>query len=162
MPQMPSHPSVLAVAALLLLPVGATAADSGLVVSDPYVRLMPPGSANTAAFMSISNRSGSDRRLLQAATPVARTVELHTHLDDHGVMRMRQVAAIDIPAGGRAELRSGGHHVMLIGLRQPLQEGERVPLTLRFDDGSTQKLEVPVRRPQPALEAEPPAAHGKH
>jgi len=159
---MPSHPSVLALAALLLLPLGATAADSGLVVSDAYVRLMPPGSPNSLALMSISNRSGSDRRLLRAESPVARTVELHTHIDDHGVMRMRQVAAIDIPAGGRAELRSGGYHVMLIGLRQPLREGERVPLTLRFDDGSTQTLEVPVRRPQPALGSGPPAAHGGH
>ena len=159
---MPAQLSALALAALLVLPVAVTAADSNLVVSDAYVRLMPPGTTTSLAFMSISNRSGSDRRLLQAASPVARTVELHTHIDDHGVMRMRQVAAIDIPAGGRAELRSGGYHVMLIGLRQPLQEGERVPLTLRFDDGSTQKLEVPVRRPQPALEAGPPAAHGKH
>jgi hypothetical protein len=141
----------LALAALLALPTGAPAADSGLLVSDPYVRLMPPGSPNTAAFMSISNRSASDRRLLQAESPVARSVELHTHVDDHGVMRMRQIAAIDIPAGGRAELRSGGQHVMLIGLRQPLRQGERVPLTLRFDDGSSQQLAVPVRRT--------PAAH---
>ncbi|MCM8612767.1 copper chaperone PCu(A)C [Accumulibacter sp.] len=151
---MPSPLATLALAALLALPTGATAADSGLVVSDPYVRLMPPGSPTTAAFMSISNRSGSDRRLLQAESPVARSVELHTHVDDHGVMRMRRVTAIEIPAGGHAELHSGGQHVMLIGLRQPLQDGERVPLTLRFDDGSSQQLAVPVRRA--------PAAHGRH
>jgi copper(I)-binding protein len=81
-----------------------------------------------------------------ARSDAAATVELHTHINDDGVMRMRQVEDIAIPAGGETVLQPGGLHLMLIGLHQPLQPGDSLTLELEFDDGSTRSLTVPVRK----------------
>jgi copper(I)-binding protein len=88
---------------------------------------------NGAAFMTLRNRGGQADRLVSASVPIARTVELHTHIRDGDVMRMRPVADIPVPAGQTVRLRPGGLHVMLIGLTEPLRQGATVPLTLRFE-----------------------------
>ncbi|WP_300321745.1 copper chaperone PCu(A)C [Accumulibacter sp.] len=154
------HPALIALAATLVLPRAALANDSDLQLLAPYVRLAPPGTANTAAFMIVSNTGRSDRKLLKADSPVARRVELHSHVNDQGVMRMRQVTEIVIKAGGQSELKPGGYHVMLLDLRQPLKEGESVPLTLSFDDGFSKQIDAPVRRPQTVMATDPAAQHG--
>ncbi|WP_232424102.1 copper chaperone PCu(A)C [Imhoffiella purpurea] len=115
-------------------------------VTDPYARAVPAGQRNSAAFMVLSNHSGEDRALVAAESPVAETVELHTHVMADGMMQMRRIERIDIPAGGTATLAPGGLHIMLIGLGQPLDPGTDIDLELRFDDGETLDLEVPVRR----------------
>lgn len=126
----------------------ATAAFAGSIgVVDPYVRMVPQGVPTTAAFMTIKNSGNTDRRLLRIDSPAAKTVELHTHLNDNGVMKMRQVREIEIKAGGQTELKPGSYHVMMIDLKQALQEGDKVPMTLSFDDGSSEKVEAVVRRP---------------
>ncbi|MEF8731388.1 MAG: copper chaperone PCu(A)C [Candidatus Accumulibacter meliphilus] len=107
--------------------------------------------------MTISNSGSSDRKLLQAESPVARKAELHTHLNDQGMMRMRQVADIEIKAGAQTELKPGGYHVMLLDLQQPLKEGDSVTLTLRFDDGSTKEIDAAVKKPQTVMKAPTPA-----
>jgi hypothetical protein len=76
---------------------------------------------------------------------VASVVELHTHTADGGVMRMRQVEAIDVTGGTTTQLRPGGLHIMLIGLKAPLKEGTRFPLTLKFEKAGEVALEVAVR-----------------
>lgn len=154
--------SAITLAAALALPLSILAGEADLTVVAPYVRMVPPGTPNSAAFMTIVNDGTSDRRLVKADSPVARAVELHSHTNEQGLMRMRQVSAIEVKAKGRAELKSGGYHVMLIDLRQPLKEGETVPLTLTFDDGSMSKVDAPVRKPQALLEAEQASAHGRH
>lgn len=131
-----------------LLPTAGIAADNGVSIHDPYVRLAPPTAQATGAFMLIRNEGASDRQLVRAASPVARNVELHTHINDQGVMKMRQVAAITIKAKGQTELKPGSYHVMLIDMQTALKEGDTVPLTLSFDDGSTQQLNAPVRKLQ--------------
>lgn len=123
-------------------------ADSGIKVEDPYVRLVPPGTPNTGAFMVIKNTSNADRKVLKAESPVAKVVELHNHINDNGVMRMRPVADVELKAKGEAVLKPGSLHIMLIGLKQELKEGDQVPITLNFDDGSSTKLEAPVRKIQ--------------
>lgn len=123
----------------------APALPAAISVSDPYVRLVPPNAPATGAFMVLKNDSDTARRLLSASSPAAKTVELHNHIDDKGVMRMRKVDAIDLPARGEATLKPGSYHVMLIDLTAPLKEGDRLPLTLSFDDGSQQKVEATVR-----------------
>jgi copper(I)-binding protein len=136
----------------------AHATQSAISVVDPYVRLVPPAAEATGAFMVLRNDSDASRRLLRADSPAAKTVELHKHIDDNGVMRMRKVDAIDIPAQGETTLKPGSYHVMLIGLKAPLQEGDRLPLTLNFDDGSQQKIEATVRSIATTLA--PEHAHG--
>lgn len=126
-------------ALLLSLP-----AQAKVSVEEGYVRLLPPGTPNTAAFMTLSNDAEKPVRLVAAASSVAARVELHTHLNDNGIMRMRQVAHIEVPAGGRVQLQPGGLHVMLFDVK-PLTAAARVPLTLTFDDGQSLSLSLPVR-----------------
>lgn len=127
--------------------LATTALAGNISVVDAYVRLVPQGVPTTAAFMTLKNGGNTDRRLLRVDSPVAKTVELHNHLNDNGVMKMRQVHEIQIRAGGQTDLRPGSYHVMMIDLKQPLQEGEKVPLTLSFDDGSSEKVDAIVRHP---------------
>lgn len=82
----------------------ATAADS-VTVENAYARAVPPGQPNSAAFLTLVNTSDTDHSLKAAASPVAATVELHTHTNNNGVMEMRQVPQIDVPAKGRTELK---------------------------------------------------------
>lgn len=121
------------------------ASSTSISVVDPYVRLSPPAAVATGAFMVLRNDSDSPRRLVRAESTAAKTVELHNHVDDNGVMKMRAVKDIEIPAKGSATLKPGSYHVMLIDLTAPLKEGDRLPITLRFDDGSTQTIAAPVR-----------------
>lgn len=140
-------------AASLLFSLGALAAPADQVsVENPYVRLAPPNAPTTGAFMVIRNNGDKDIKLLKAENPASRVTELHTHLHEGGVMKMRPVAAIDIKARGAAVLQPGGLHVMLIDLKAPLKEGDVVPITLGFDDGSSKTVEARVARnaPQPA------------
>jgi len=149
------HLSLLATATLFSAGVLAAAADN-VTVLDPYVRLAPPNAQATGAFMVIRNNGDKDVKVLKADNPLSRTTELHTHINDGGVMRMRPVAAIDIKAKGEAELKPGGLHFMLIDLKAPMQEGDVVPIILGFDDGSSKKVDAKVVRPgaMPAMTME--------
>ena len=140
----------------------AHAAEPAVNVSEPYVRLVPPSAPATGAFMLLSNTGNAARQLVAADSPVAKTVELHTHLNENGVMKMRQIKEIGIPAHGETRLKPGSYHVMLIDLKAPLQEGDGVPLTLTFDDGSVQKVVAPVRSIASTLPAAHPPAQMKH
>lgn len=102
-----------------------------LVIGHPWTRAAG-ANQNGAAYMTLRNTGREADRLVSASSPIARTVELHTHIRDGEVMRMRQVADIAIPAGETVRLRPGGLHVMLIGLTEPLRQGAEVPVTLRF------------------------------
>lgn len=155
------RPSTLTLALLLgALPQLAFSADSALTVVDPYVRLMPPSAPTSAAFMVITNAGHADRQLVSAQSPAARTVELHNHVNEAGVMKMRQVPNIEIKAGGQAELKPGSYHLMLIDIKAPLKDGDTVPITLSFDDGSTMPIKAPVRKLQTAMPAD--KAMNKH
>jgi hypothetical protein len=127
------------------------AADA-VKVENPYARAVPPGQPNSASFMTLVNGSDVDHSVKSAASPVAATVELHTHTNVNGVMEMRQVPQIDVPAKGRTELKPGGLHVMLIGLKQDMKAGEKAQVTLTFEDGSSTTVDAPIQ------EVTPPAA----
>ncbi len=137
-------------AALALIGLaGAALADhyrhGELVIDQPWARATAPQQANGGAYLTITNEGTSPDRLLEARSPVASRVELHTHdVDSEGVMRMRHVEAIDLPAGEATALRPGGLHVMLIGLEDRLAEGEAFPLTLVFEAAGAVEVEVQV------------------
>ncbi|WP_129632927.1 copper chaperone PCu(A)C [Candidatus Oscillochloris fontis] len=101
----------------------------------------------SAAFMLITNSSSTPDTLIRAESAVAETVELHTMVMEGDVMKMTPVEKIDIPANGSVELKRGGLHVMLIGLRQDLNEGDMVLITLTFQNAGTIQIEAPVRMP---------------
>lgn len=144
---------LLAALAAALLPAAALAqhhqhaapaARAGdVVIEAPWTRAAG-ANANGAGFMALRNTGTAPDRLVSAASPAARVVELHTHIREGEVMRMRPVPDIPVPPGETVRLQPGGLHVMLIGLTRPLQQGEQVPVTLRFERGGevTVMLEV--------------------
>jgi copper(I)-binding protein len=159
----------LAPLALALLTTGlatgslAAGTADAVTVADPYVRLAPPGAPTTAAYMVLKNAGAQDARLVKAENPVSKVTELHTHTNEGGVMKMRQVPAIDIKAKGETKLEPGGLHVMLIGLKAPMKEGDKVTLTLGFADGSSKQVEAPVVKAAAAMPAAMDhSAHGAH
>jgi copper(I)-binding protein len=103
-----------------------------LAIGHPWTRAAG-ANTNGAGFMTLKNNDSAPDRLISAASPAARVVELHTHIREGDVMRMRPVADIPVPPGQTVHLRPGGLHVMLIGLTEPLRQGASVPLTLRFE-----------------------------
>lgn len=141
--------SLLASGLLLSTAVLAGAADQ-VSVQNPYVRLAPPNAPATGAFMVIRNNGDKDVKVLKADNPTSRATELHTHLNEGGVMKMRPVPGIDIKAKGEAELKPGGMHVMLIDLKSAMKEGDIVPITLTFDDGSSKQVDAKVIKPTAA------------
>lgn len=143
---LPTRRLLLAAPALLLaLPARAhhDTVLGALTIAHPWARAAA-ANANGAAYMTLRNAGAAADRLIAAATPAARTVELHTHVREGEVMRMRPVRDIALPAGQTVRLRPGGLHVMLIGLTEPLQQGREVPLTLRFAEAGevTVQLEI--------------------
>ncbi len=134
----------LFIAALFVFLVMPVSAD--IVIEDSFVRAAIKQQRNSAAFMSITNQSASDLAVVKAQSPVADIVELHTHTNDNGVMRMRQISQIDLPAGQQVVLQPGGLHVMLLGLTQDLKVGDQIDITLILSDMSEKKIVVPVKQ----------------
>lgn len=115
---------------------------------DGYVRLLPPGSPNTTAFMVLKNDGDQPVTLTAVSSPEAARAELHTHLHENGVMKMRQVDGIQIPAKGEVALKPGSFHIMLFEVRD-LSQAVPVPLTLTLDDGQSLTLSLPVKPVEP-------------
>lgn len=131
----------------------AAAAQAEITIDDPYAR-----SSNAragAAFMTILNEGGPDDRLIGAHFDGAVRTELHTHIDEDGVMRMVHVEeGFAVPSGSDFSLQRGGPHVMFMGLTEPFKEGETLSVTLTFENAGEIIVEVPVDN------ARMPAAHG--
>jgi periplasmic copper chaperone A len=115
-----------------------------LEIKAPWARATPGRAENGAAYLTIV--SPTTDRLTAASSPVAKKVELHTMSMEGGVMRMRPLAAIDIPAGQTVTLSPGGMHIMLLGLTQPLRQGQSFPLTLSFDHAGSRQVTVAVEK----------------
>ncbi len=129
---------------LTLLLLAALPAWAQVTVEHPWSRATPPGSKIGVGFMLLKNAGGVAERVVGAASPVAGRVEMHVTTREGDVMRMRQVESLEIPAGGSFELKPGGTHLMLMGLRRPLAQGERVPLTLKLENGGALQVELTV------------------
>ena len=142
-------------------PGGCVCPDEVTLAEPAWVRLPPPNLSVTAAYMTLRNSGDDDLAVVAAESPMAGTVELHEHQQDAaGVMRMRQVASLSLPAGGVLAMEPGGLHLMLIGLHQPLAEGEFVPVTLHLADGRTLEVAAEVRRAAPGRDHEAHHPHG--
>jgi len=133
----------------------AAAAKAGdIAVEQPFARATPAKVGGV--FLTLKNGGGTADKLVKAASPVAESVELHTHIKDGDAMRMRAVETIPVPANGQTALEPGGYHIMLIGLKQALKEGGSFPLTLTFEKAGSVTVTVPVQK------AGAPAASGGH
>ncbi len=99
-----------------------------------------------AVFLTIDNAGEADR-LVAASSPLTDRVELHTHLIEDGIMKMRQIEAIDVAANSKTELKSGGHHIMLFGVETLPEKGSMVPLSLTFEKAGTVDITAMVGEP---------------
>ena len=133
---------------------------AGVAVQSPWVRvaIVPEGSdapdappVNSAAYMVLTNASEAADALVAVETEIADTAEVHSVTMDDGVMRMRPVDSVAVPAAGEAVLEPGGFHIMLIGIRRPLAEGDSVPLRVRLRSGAVIDLTAPVLRSPPQM-----------
>ncbi len=116
-----------------------------VMVMDAYARVASKVAKSGAAFLMIHNHSDQDDRLISAASDVAKRVELHTHLEEDGVMKMTKLEdGVVIPAGGMHELKRGGDHVMFMGLTRSLEHGDMFELTLTFEHAGNVIMTVPV------------------
>ncbi|ADC89825.1 protein of unknown function DUF461 [Thermocrinis albus DSM 14484] len=121
--------------------LGSAFAQPKVEVRDAWVRAVPPVSKVSAAYMVLKNNGDKPEKLLSASSSVAHHVELHETQDG----KMRRVKFIEIPPGSQVELKPGGYHIMLIGLKKPLKEGEKVSITLHFESGKL-TVEAPVKK----------------
>ena len=117
-----------------------------VAVENPYVREVPPGMKNSAAFMTLVNHGKEEAVLVKARSSASKVVELHTHTMEGGRMVMRQIPRITVPAEGTTELKPGGLHVMLIGLKKPIKTGDTVEVELYFSNGEELTVKAPVMK----------------
>jgi Uncharacterized protein conserved in bacteria len=118
---------------------------SQVEVSDAWMRATAPGQKTAAGYMTIRNKSAQPERLVGGSSQVAAKVETHVSIKDGDIMRMREVKAYDVPAKGTFELKPNGSHLMLVDLKRPLKEGERIPVVLKFENAGEVKVDFEVR-----------------
>jgi hypothetical protein len=144
---------LIAVAALLSACANAAdAADcSNLPANGPKIKVegawSRAGSGTIGAFMIIHNCSGQNDALLKASTPIAMLTQVHTTEMKDGVMSMSEVSKIDLPAGKKVELKSGGYHIMMMKLSQEVKAGDLVEITLVFEKAGEMKISAPAKSP---------------
>jgi copper(I)-binding protein len=141
--------------AVLLFSLASYAAD--IEVSGGWIRATAPGQDQGGADLSIISKHAAT--LVGASSPVCKTVQLHTMTSEGGMMKMREVKAIELPAGKRVNLRESGYHLMLVGLKAPLKEGDTVPLTLSIMVGKQGVITVKTTAEVKSLTATEATSH---
>lgn len=156
------HPSLqrlIAASALALAAFGASAHSfkvGQIDIGHPNARPSNPGQQVGAGYLKLANQGAAADRLLSASSPAAAAVEMHSMAMEGDVMKMRQVDAIELPAGATVELKPGGYHLMLTGLKGPLKAGDKLPLTLKFAKAGEVVVTVNVEN---AKASDAPAEH---
>lgn len=133
----------------VLLATSAFAQDANLgtiTIAHPWARATPGAVKNSAAFMVFDNKGTADK-LIGVSGDVAKEIQIHSMITEAGVMKMREIKSLDIPANGKAELKPGGFHVMLIGLKDGLKEGATFPLKLKFEKAGEVTVQVTAEKP---------------
>jgi len=142
---MPVGRTAPALAALLLLSCAPKrTAPPQISISGAWSRATVAGQSTAAVYLTIANKGGGDDKLLNASTPIGQAT-LHSSTMDGGVMRMRPLEALDIPAQSTFQLKPGGTHIMVAGVKQPLIAGSSFPLALHFDRSGDRRINVDVR-----------------
>ena len=122
-------------------------------IEQPWSRALPPTAQNGAVFVNLYNQGQADA-LIAAESTIAKTVELHNHIHQDGLMKMVQVASIEIGSNEHVMLQPGGYHIMLLGLNEPLLEGESFPIRLTFRDAGSVDLSVIIKSVNAGTDAE--------
>ena len=120
------------------------AKPASVVIVQPWARATPGGAKVGGAFLEIQNKGAVDDKLLSASSPIAAVVELHDHIRDGGVMKMRRVDTIPVGAGKSVTLKPGGLHLMLLELKDALKDGEMLDLVLTFEKAGVVQVKAPI------------------
>jgi periplasmic copper chaperone A len=148
--------SLCATAVLIVALAPASAHEgskAGVTVAHPWARATPGGSTISAAYLELKSEAGVVDRLIGASSPAAGRVEIHRHIMEGEVMKMRRVDSVSVPTGASHLLAPSGDHLMLLDLKAPLKEGDMVALTLTFEKAGPITVEATV---------EPVGAMGPH
>ena len=133
-----------AVAGLIVCAGAALAQVPSVQVSDAWARATTSSARVGGAFMTLKAVGGADR-VVSVSSPVAETIELHESINDGGVMKMREVPRLVLAPGQATVLKPGSYHIMLIGLKKPLNRGENFPLTITFEKAAPVTVTVMVQ-----------------
>jgi copper(I)-binding protein len=152
------------IALALAFSLGSLPALADVTVSEAWVRATVPQQKATGAFMRLS--SDVDARLVSADSPLAGVTEIHEMRMEGDVMKMNAISGLDLPAGKTVELRPGGHHLMLMDLKQQVKDGDEVQLSIVVEraggERQTIELKAPVRPLNASAAGHAPMHHGKH
>ena len=141
-------------------PATADVSAEAVRVTQAWARASVPGQKATGAFMTLT--ASTPMQLVRVASPVAGVAEVHEMAMQGGVMRMRAIPSLALPAGSAVELKPGGHHLMLMDLKQPLKAGETVPLALTLRDAQGRESRLDVQVPVQPVGAAPAAGGHQH
>ena len=131
---------------LFLAFVPLSLAQTNIVITDAWVREVPPGAQVSAAYLVLENKADQTDKLTAVSSDAAKDVELHnSKVDKDGVATMERVYTLEIPKGEVVELKPGGMHLMLIGLKEPLVGKDSIILNLTFEKSGNVVVEVPVK-----------------
>jgi hypothetical protein len=149
---------------MLISPVTAHEFEVGyLLISHPHAKPSIPPVTNGVGFLAITNRGETGDTLVNASTPAAESVEIHAHTMDGDVVQMRKLDNIDVASGETVKFESGGLHLMLIGLTEPLKKGAAFPLTLSFSTAGDVEVSFHVEAPHdPSPDTPGPETHDDH
>ena len=134
----------IALCAVLVAGAAWAQKKGNLEIDAPWARATPPGASVAGGYASIRNRGAAPDKLVAASSPAAERVELHLMSMQGNVMKMQQVHALEVPAGGELALKPGGAHLMFVGVKAPFKMGERVPVMLRFEKAGEVEVQLSV------------------
>lgn len=115
-------------------------------ISNAQVRLLPSVVPNTSAYLRLENDTTQPLILVSASSPVSKKVEIHNHIHEGGVMKMVHLPSLIVPPGETLHFQPGGYHLMLLGLKKPLKEGQIVPITVTTKGGYNIAIEAKVAK----------------
>lgn len=130
---------------ILSILLATHAAASEITIGEPWARATAPGQENGAVYLTITSQAGAS--IVAVSSDIAARASLHSMIHENGVMKMRELEALKLPAKQEVKLNPGGNHIMLDGLKQPLKEGDGVALvlTIQFADQSKEKIRLTAK-----------------
>jgi copper(I)-binding protein len=123
-----------------------TPTSNTITIEHPWARATPGGAKTGAAYVTLINTGPSADRLLGATSPVADKIQFHKESEDNGVAQMRELQTVEVAAGATVTFKPGDIHMMMVGLKQPLKEGQNIPLALRFEKAGNVDVTVSVAK----------------
>lgn len=131
---------------LALLTISLPSVADTLKISDAWIKNLPPVVPMRAGYMTIENQSVQTLKIVEVESEVFTQVDIHETVEKNGMMSMQPMSPLVIPAGSTIKLAPGGIHLMMMQPKESLKPGDQVNVTLSFDDGNTQTLQMTVRK----------------